>query len=135
MRFVAYSGDGEVPRWLAEPAGRPRILVSRSTAPGPGAGTSEFLAHTRGRATVGGYSVPALREAVARDAAAARRDAEAMALYVADDRRRLAADLDLLLPRLRPRRLLRRAAQLRRRVWVAVVLLAALLLFRRLLSQ
>ncbi|GGU51349.1 glycosyltransferase [Lentzea flava] len=38
MRFVAYSGDGEVPRWLAEPAGKPRILVSRSTAPGPGAG-------------------------------------------------------------------------------------------------
>ncbi|SER23901.1 UDP:flavonoid glycosyltransferase YjiC, YdhE family [Lentzea xinjiangensis] len=38
MRFVPYSGDGEVPRWLAEPAGKPRILVSRSTAPGPGAG-------------------------------------------------------------------------------------------------
>lgn len=38
MRFVAHSGDGEVPRWLAEPAGKPRILVSRSTAPGPGAG-------------------------------------------------------------------------------------------------
>ncbi|MFS8096231.1 DUF1205 domain-containing protein [Lentzea alba] len=38
MRFVSYSGDGEVPRWLAEPSGKPRILVSRSTAPGPGAG-------------------------------------------------------------------------------------------------
>lgn len=38
MRFVAYSGDGEIPQWLAEPAGKPRILVSRSTAPGPGAG-------------------------------------------------------------------------------------------------
>ena len=38
MRFVAYSGDGEVPRWLAEPSGKPRILVSRSTAPGPGSG-------------------------------------------------------------------------------------------------
>lgn len=38
LRFVAYSGDGEVPQWLAEPAGKPRILVSRSTAPGPGAG-------------------------------------------------------------------------------------------------
>lgn len=38
MRFVAYSGDDEVPPWLAEPAGKPRILVSRSTAPGPGAG-------------------------------------------------------------------------------------------------
>ncbi|GHH46642.1 glycosyl transferase [Lentzea cavernae] len=38
MRFVPYSGDGEVPRWLAEPSGKPRILVSRSTAPGPGSG-------------------------------------------------------------------------------------------------
>lgn len=38
MRFVPYSGDGEVPGWLAEPAGRPRILVSRSTVAGPGAG-------------------------------------------------------------------------------------------------
>jgi UDP-N-acetylglucosamine:LPS N-acetylglucosamine transferase len=38
MRFVAHSGDGEVPRWLAEPSGTPRILVSRSTVPGPGAG-------------------------------------------------------------------------------------------------
>ncbi|GAA3688908.1 salmochelin biosynthesis C-glycosyltransferase IroB [Lentzea roselyniae] len=38
LRFVAYSGDGEVPAWLTEPAGKPRILVSRSTAPGPGAG-------------------------------------------------------------------------------------------------
>ena len=38
MRFVAHSGDGEVPPWLTEPGGKPRILVSRSTAPGPGAG-------------------------------------------------------------------------------------------------
>jgi UDP:flavonoid glycosyltransferase YjiC (YdhE family) len=38
MRFVPYSGSGEVPGWLAEPSGTPRILVSRSTAPGPGAG-------------------------------------------------------------------------------------------------
>jgi UDP:flavonoid glycosyltransferase YjiC (YdhE family) len=38
MRFVAHSGDGEVPRWLVEPSGKPRILVSRSTAPGPGSG-------------------------------------------------------------------------------------------------
>ncbi|HEX7309183.1 nucleotide disphospho-sugar-binding domain-containing protein [Lentzea sp.] len=36
LRFVPYSGDGEVPRWLAEPSGKPRILISRSTAPGPG---------------------------------------------------------------------------------------------------
>ncbi|MEU7479142.1 nucleotide disphospho-sugar-binding domain-containing protein [Lentzea sp. NPDC042327] len=39
MRFVPHSGAGDVPGWLAEPSGTPRILVSRSTAPGPGAGT------------------------------------------------------------------------------------------------
>ncbi|KOV84067.1 hypothetical protein ADL03_18710 [Nocardia sp. NRRL S-836] len=38
MRFVPHAGTGEVPAWLAEPSGTPRILVSRSTAPGPGAG-------------------------------------------------------------------------------------------------
>lgn len=38
MRFVPYSGTGEIPPWLSNPAGKPRILVSRSTAPGPGSG-------------------------------------------------------------------------------------------------
>ncbi|HUQ58773.1 nucleotide disphospho-sugar-binding domain-containing protein [Lentzea sp.] len=38
LRFVPYSGDGEVPQWLVEPSGKPRILVSRSTVSGPGAG-------------------------------------------------------------------------------------------------
>src|SRR5258706_9050415 len=36
MRPVPYSGEGTVPDWLAEPNGRPRIAVSRSTVPGPG---------------------------------------------------------------------------------------------------
>ena len=36
MRFVAHSGNGDIPDWLVEPSGTPRILVSRSTALGPG---------------------------------------------------------------------------------------------------
>lgn len=38
MRAVPYSGEGELPDWLAGPAGRPRIAVSRSTIAGPGSG-------------------------------------------------------------------------------------------------
>jgi UDP:flavonoid glycosyltransferase YjiC (YdhE family) len=33
-----HGGVGELPDWLREPTGRPRILVSRSTVTGPGAG-------------------------------------------------------------------------------------------------
>lgn len=35
---VPHGGLGELPDWLREPAARPRILVSRSTIAGPGAG-------------------------------------------------------------------------------------------------
>ncbi|BCB88326.1 glycosyl transferase [Phytohabitans suffuscus] len=40
MRFVSYGGDGELPDVLRDPPpdGRPRILVSHSTVPGPGGG-------------------------------------------------------------------------------------------------
>lgn len=72
---------------------------------GPGAGRSEFLEHTRARMAVGGVPVPALRERVALDAATARGDADALALAVSRQRARVAADLDVLLPRLRPRAL------------------------------
>ncbi|ANZ38058.1 hypothetical protein BBK82_20335 [Lentzea guizhouensis] len=51
MRFVPHSGSGEVPGWLAEPSGTPRILVSRSTAPGPGA-TRMMAAVTKAAAHV-----------------------------------------------------------------------------------
>ncbi|MEU6263361.1 nucleotide disphospho-sugar-binding domain-containing protein [Saccharopolyspora shandongensis] len=37
MRCEPFSGEGEVPDWLAEKPERPRILVSRSTVNGPGA--------------------------------------------------------------------------------------------------
>jgi UDP:flavonoid glycosyltransferase YjiC (YdhE family) len=38
MRPVPYSGQGELPAWLTEDNGRPRIMVSRSTVAGPGGG-------------------------------------------------------------------------------------------------
>ncbi len=37
-RFVPYSGEGCLPDWLATRSDRPRVLVSRSTVPGPGGG-------------------------------------------------------------------------------------------------
>jgi len=38
MRAVPYSGGGEVPEWLLTRSGRPRIIVTRSTVPGPSGG-------------------------------------------------------------------------------------------------
>jgi UDP:flavonoid glycosyltransferase YjiC (YdhE family) len=38
LRCVPYSGAGTLPDWLRERPGRPRIVVSRSTVPGPGGG-------------------------------------------------------------------------------------------------
>lgn len=37
-RVVPYNGTGEAPPWLTEPAAGKRIVVSRSTVPGPGSG-------------------------------------------------------------------------------------------------
>jgi hypothetical protein len=36
MRAVPYAGTATAPDWLRQPATRPRIVVSRSTVPGPG---------------------------------------------------------------------------------------------------
>lgn len=103
---------------------------------GPGASRSEFLENTRARIAVGGVPVPALREHVALDAASARGDVDALTLAVTRQRGRLAADLDVLLPRLRPRALrsgvagsLRRPAA-RRRLRMAAALFAVLLVAR-----
>lgn len=38
MQPVPFSGGGAIPGWLREPAGRPRVLVSRSTLTGPNDG-------------------------------------------------------------------------------------------------
>ena len=63
---------------------------------GPGASRAEFLRHTRGRTVVGGRPVALLREAVARDAAAARGDADELLLHVVTARSRVAADVAVL---------------------------------------
>ncbi len=60
---------------------------------GPGAGELEVLQHTRARTEVGGEPVPELRQRVAFQSAAARRDADVLALQVAEDRARLATSL------------------------------------------
>ena len=70
---------------------------------GPGAGRVEFLRHTRSRTTVAGVPVAALRERVAVDAATARNDPDTLALAAARQRAVVAADVDDLLTRLRPR--------------------------------
>lgn len=38
MRATPYRGKGDPPDWLCRPAGRPRVLVTRSTVGGPGGG-------------------------------------------------------------------------------------------------
>jgi hypothetical protein len=65
---------------------------------GRGAGTPhvEVLTHTRGRTAVGGQPVSAARQRLAEDTARARRDPVQLALVVATDRARLAADLTAL---------------------------------------
>ncbi|WP_343450900.1 nucleotide disphospho-sugar-binding domain-containing protein [Micromonospora oryzae] len=50
LRHVAWSGGGELPRWLAEPGPRPRVLVTRSTIAGPvGAGLMRAVLAAAGR--------------------------------------------------------------------------------------
>jgi hypothetical protein len=65
---------------------------------GRGAGTPpvEVLTRTRGRTAVGGEPVSAARQRLAEDTARARRDPDQLALVVATDRARLAADLTAL---------------------------------------
>jgi UDP:flavonoid glycosyltransferase YjiC (YdhE family) len=50
MRWVPYSGGGEVPEWLLIQPERPRIVVSRSTIAGPGGGdpTPAIITAARG---------------------------------------------------------------------------------------
>jgi len=68
---------------------RLQLLAGR----GPGAGSLEVLQHTRARTQVGAESVPRLRQRVAFQTAAARQDADVLALQVAEDRARLARTL------------------------------------------
>lgn len=103
---------------------------------GPGASGSEFLANTRWRADIGGRPVPWLREQVALDADAARRNPEGLALRSAVARGHLQDDVGLLLPRVRPPRVADGAwarvatASVRRRVRPVLLLVAAARLLR-----
>lgn len=63
---------------------------------GPGASRAEFLRNTRGRTLVGGRPVSLEREAVARDAAAARGDTDDLLLHVAVAQSRLGDDVEAL---------------------------------------
>jgi hypothetical protein len=111
-----------------------RLRRTLATGRGPGASRAEVLRHTRGRTTVGGRPVAEQREAVARAAAAARRDPDDVLLHVVTARARL--DSDVAAGRRRwaarprrplPRRILGFLAQshrLRRTVTTVVGLLA-----------
>lgn len=83
---------------------------------GPGVGRSEHLRHTRGRAVVGGRPVALQREAAAREAAAARRDADGLLLHVVAARSRLDADVDELRDRWERQPGTRRVPTLRKRL-------------------
>jgi hypothetical protein len=63
------------------------------TGRGPGAGSLEVLQRTRARTQVGAEAVPGIRQRVAFQTAAARRDADVLALQVAEDRARLTRSL------------------------------------------
>ena len=68
---------------------RSTLLAGR----GPGASRAEFLRHTRGRTVVGDRPVTLERESVAREAAAARRDADELLLHVVTARSHLRTDV------------------------------------------
>ena len=131
--------DGEARDAVPEPddsqAEILRLRRTLATGRGPGASRAEVLRHTRGRTAVGGRPVAVQREAVARAAAAARRDPDDVLLHVVTARARL--DSDVATGRRRwaarsrrplPRRILGflgRSRRLRRTVTAGVGLLAA----------
>lgn len=109
-----------------------RLRSSLLAGRGPGADRAEFLRHTRGRTVVGDRPVALEREAVAREAAAARGDADELLLHVVTARSHLQTDVVALRerwtsqpPRLTAGRALGRLAQSRRLRRVLLTLVAA----------
>jgi hypothetical protein len=112
-----------------------RLRLTLLAGRGPGASRAEFLRHTRGRTVVGDRPVSLEREAVAREAAAARRDADALLLHVVTARSHLRTDVVSLRdrwkaepPRLTMRRMLSPLTQsrlLRRTLLTLVAVMAA----------
>ncbi|SDX90663.1 hypothetical protein SAMN05661080_01656 [Modestobacter sp. DSM 44400] len=98
---------------------------------GPGASMSEFLEHTRARSQVGGEPVTERRAQVARAAAVASGDVEALAVDVAAERARLTEALGAVRSRLRPGRPgARRPVWARRLSRLSVLLLVGAVLRR-----
>ena len=103
--------DGEARDAVPEPddsqAEILRLRRTLATGRGPGASRAEVLRHTRGRTALGGRPVATQREAVARAAAAARRDPDELLLHVVTARSRLDSDVATVRRRwvARPRRL------------------------------
>jgi len=95
-RFPDDEDGGTGPEGSVAQAEIRRLRQSVLSGRGPGVSRSEFLRHTRGRAVVGGRPVARQREAVAREAAAARRDADGLLLHVVAARSRLDSDVDEL---------------------------------------
>ena len=112
-----------------------RLRLTLAAGRGPGASRAEVLRHTRGRTALGGRPVVVQREAVARAAAAARRDPDELLLHVATAQSLLDSDVATVRRRwvARPRRpllrrilgLLARSRRLRRTATAVVGLVAA----------
>jgi hypothetical protein len=82
-----------VPRAAAPQAEIARLRSTVLAGRGPGASRAEFLSNTRGRTVVGDRPVTLEREAVAREASAARHDADALLLHVVTARSLLHRDV------------------------------------------
>lgn len=143
MRDTTAEGDDRnaVPAVGSAQAEVARLRSTLLAGRGPGASRAEFLRHTRGRTIVGDRPVTLEREAVAREAAAARHDADGLLLHVVTARSHLRTDVGALRdrwkaepPPLTPARLLRPLAQsrrLRRALLAVAAVLAARTVWRR----
>lgn len=95
MTDTSAEGDDRnaVPRAAAPQAEVQRLRATLLTGRGPGASRAEFLRNTRGRTVVGDRPVTLERESVAREAAAARHDADELLLHVVTARSHLHTDV------------------------------------------
>jgi hypothetical protein len=138
MRETTAEGDDRnaVPAVGSAQAEVTRLRSTLLAGRGPGASRAEFLRHTRGRTIVGDRPVTLEREAVAREAAAARHDADELLLHLVTARSHLRTDVIALRdrweaepPRLTAARILRPLPQFRR-LRRALLALAAVLAAR-----
>lgn len=95
MTGTTTTGDDRnaVPPAAAPEAEIARLRSTVLSGRGPGASPAEVLGHTRARTVVGDRPVALEREAVAREASAARQDADALLLHVVTARSLLHRDV------------------------------------------